>query len=235
MVQWTYLGRTDYSLCWDLQQRLNAARREGSSCDSLLLTEHNHVYTIGKTGNEHHLLAGREELKQRNIALVFNDRGGDITYHGPGQLVGYPILDLHGYYLDLHRYLRDLEEVVIRTLAEYEISAGRLPGYTGVWVGGEKICAIGIKTHEWVTMHGFALNVSTDLSLFERIIPCGIFDRGVTSMGEILHREVPIEEVAGKVVEHFGRVFGCSMKRVSVTLLEGECHSCIVDGWISRS
>jgi lipoyl(octanoyl) transferase len=201
----------------------------------LLLTEHHHVYTIGKTGNEHHLLAGRDELERRNIALVFNDRGGDITYHGPGQLVGYPILDLRGYYLDLHRYLRDLEEVVIMALAAYDIAAGRLPGYTGVWVGGNKICALGIKTRDWVTMHGFALNVSTDLNLFERIIPCGIFEHGVTSMKEILQRNVPIEEVAGKVVECFGRVFGCSMQKMSETFLEHECHSWTEQRRSSRS
>ncbi len=214
MVRWAYLGRTDYSACWDLQRELCDARLGGRIGDTILLTEHDHVYTIGRGGSEGHLLAGPEELERRKISLVFNDRGGDITYHGPGQLVAYPILDLHGYYLDLHRYLRDLEEVVIRLLAGYGISADRVPGYTGVWVRGEKICAIGIKSKKWVTMHGFALNVATDLRLFDRIIPCGIFERGVISMREILGRDVSIGELSERLVVDFGGVFGCSMVHV---------------------
>jgi lipoate-protein ligase B len=214
MVRWTYLGRSEYRDCWSLQQRLSDERRAGLIDDTLLLTEHDHVYTIGRSGNEHHLLASSEELERRNIAVVRSDRGGDITYHGPGQLVAYPILDLRGYHLDLHRYLRDLEEVVIRTLADYRVTSGRLPGYTGVWAGGEKICAIGIKSHSWVTMHGLALNVTTDLRLFDRIIPCGIFERGVTSIREIVGREVPLEEVAGRLVAHFAQVFACTVEAV---------------------
>ncbi len=229
-VRWAFLGRTDYSACWNLQRRLCDARQEGRAGDTLLLTEHDHVYTIGTTGHEAHLLAGAEELERKGIPLVFNDRGGDITYHGPGQIVGYPILDLHGYTPDLHRYLRDLEEVVIRALALYGVQGDRLPGYTGVWVRGEKICAIGIKTRRWVTMHGFALNVTTDLSLFGRIIPCGIFERGVTSMREILGKEVPMVEVAEQVAAQFGRVFGCAMLALTPSDLsagEGvaECRS----------
>jgi lipoyl(octanoyl) transferase len=210
MVRWSFLGRTEYRACWALQQRLCEERRAGLIDDTLLLTEHDPVYTIGRAGNPLHLLAGAEELLRRKIALVETDRGGDITYHGPGQLVGYPILDLGGS-LDLHRYLRDLEEVVIRTLAAYGVTAGRVPGYTGVWVGGEKVCAIGIRARGGVTMHGFALNVTTDLRAFDRIIPCGIFERGVTSMEEILGAQVPLEEVGGHLVAHFGEVFGCSM------------------------
>lgn len=173
----------------------------------LLLTEHNHVYTIGKTGNPDHLLADEGELKDRDIAVYFNDRGGDVTYHGPGQIVGYPILDLHAHYLDLHRYLRDIEEAIIRTLGRFGIRAGRAPDYTGVWVGTDKICAIGVKTSRWITMHGFALNVSTDLAYFGRIIPCGIFDRGVTSMKQILGREVRVSEVLPSLVRAFADVF----------------------------
>lgn len=213
-VRWAFLGRTEYSACWNLQRRLCDSRLEGRAGDTLLLTEHDHVYTIGTTGSEEHLLASAEELERKGIPVVFNDRGGDITYHGPGQIVGYPILDLHGYTPDLHRYLRDLEEVVIRTLAQYGVEGDRLPGYTGVWVRGEKICAIGIKTKRWVTMHGFALNVSTDLSLFERIIPCGIFERGVTSLRENLGNEVHVAEVAELLATQFGRVFGCTMVAV---------------------
>jgi lipoate-protein ligase B len=176
--------------------------------DSLLLTEHAHVYTIGKSGGDHHLLAGVEELQQRGAEVFHIDRGGDITYHGPGQLVGYPILDLNNYYLDLHRYLRDIEEVVIRSLSRFGVEATRDRRYTGVWVGNEKICAIGVKTSRWVTMHGFALNVSTDLSCFGRIVPCGIVGRGVTSMHRVLGRSIPLGEVEVVVMKEFGLVFG---------------------------
>jgi lipoyl(octanoyl) transferase len=176
------------------------------------------VYTIGKSGNPLHLLAGEEELRRRNVEMVQTDRGGDITYHGPGQLVGYPILDLDGYGLDLHRYLRNLEEVVIRTLAEYGVEGGRVPGYTGVWVGGEKVCAIGIRACHRVTMHGFALNVTTDLRAFDRIIPCGIFERGVTSMEEVLRVRIPWEDVGRRLVGCFGEVFGCAVEEGGLTV-----------------
>lgn len=196
--------------CWELQQRLHAQRLAGEENDILLLTEHNHVYTIGKSGDANHLLAGDAELQAKGVSVYHNDRGGDITYHGPGQLVGYPILDLNNHYLDLHRYLRDLEEVIVRTLTVFGIAAQRDPEYTGVWVGNEKICAIGVKTCRWVTMHGFALNVTTDLSFFTRIIPCGIFEKGVTSMSQLLGRAVLIDEVSRVVVREFGNVFGCN-------------------------
>jgi lipoyl(octanoyl) transferase len=211
------LGRTDYKECWDLQQRLHDRRVTGSTLDTLLLTEHDHVYTIGKTGDENHLLADQAELLSRGVSVYHNDRGGDITYHGPGQLVGYPILDLNNHYLDLHRYLRDLEEVIIGTLREFGISSQRDSGYTGVWVGTEKICAIGVKTSRWVTMHGFALNVNTDLSFFARIIPCGIFEKGVTSMAQILGSAVDGEVVARIVTREFGRVFGCTPRPERIT------------------
>jgi lipoyl(octanoyl) transferase len=143
--------------------------------------------------------------------VVHNDRGGDITYHGPGQLVGYPILDLHGFSLDLHRYLPDLEEVTIRMLSSYGVKGERIGGYTGVWVGGEKICAIGIKSSRWITMHGFALNVNLDLAPFDRIIPCGIFERGVTSLQHHLRSSVRLDEVCERIVESFGQVFERTM------------------------
>jgi lipoyl(octanoyl) transferase len=211
IIQAVHLGRTEYRSCWTVQQRLFELRSAGRIPDTLLLTEHDHVYTIGKTGNENHLLADASELASRGVAVVYSDRGGDITYHGPGQLVGYPILDLMSYYCDLHRYLRDLEEVVIRTLALDGVCARRLAGYTGVWVGKEKICAIGVKSSRWVTMHGFALNVSTDLSFFERIIPCGIFEHGVTSMDVVLGRPVSRDEIASRLVGEFGEVFEAEM------------------------
>ena len=208
------LGRTSYGECWDLQRRVFALRSANAVQDLLLLTEHDPVYTIGTSGDDNHLLARPEELVQRGVTVVHNDRGGDITFHGPGQLVGYPILDLGGYYRDLHRYLHDLEEVVIRSLAHFGIPAGRMEGYTGVWVGQEKICAIGVKSSRWITMHGFALNVATDLSFFGRIIPCGIFEKGVTSMEAVLGRSIGAEEVTKAVIEQFGGVFGTVMERM---------------------
>jgi len=210
------LGCTDYKSCWDLQRRLLELRRMHQIPDVLLLTEHNHVYTIGKSGDDKHLLATQAELREEGIEVYHNDRGGDITYHGPGQLVGYPILDLHDYYLDLHRYLRDLEEVIIRTLATYGIVGSRVPGYTGVWVGKNKICAIGVKTSRWVTMHGFALNANTDLSFFDRIIPCGIFERGVTSVQQLLGQSVEMSEAAKRIVGEFASVFGADIRELRV-------------------
>ena len=202
------LGRTRYRECWDLQHTLFARRAAGELTDLLLLTEHEHVYTLGTGADVHHLLAGEAELLERGIDVAAVDRGGDITYHGPGQLVGYPLLDLHAYTRDLHWYLRCLEEVIIRVLGEFHVSGSRLEGYTGVWVGGEKICAIGIKASRWITMHGFALNVTTDLSFYDRIIPCGIFDRGVTSLQAVLGSAPPLETVESAVVRAFAEVFG---------------------------
>jgi lipoyl(octanoyl) transferase len=201
------LGVTDYTEAWDLQKQLFSLRMEGSRRDVLLLTEHRPVYTLGKNSQGEHLLASAEELSGRGVEVVACDRGGDVTYHGPGQLVVYPILRLEEYYRDVHRYLRDLEEVIIRTLSVYGISAGRDPAYTGVWVGSGKIAAIGVKVSHWVTMHGLALNVNTDLSQFDRIIPCGIFHKGVTSMKSELGREIPLALVSRSLVRHFGEVF----------------------------
>ncbi len=216
------IGLTDYKPAWDLQKKLFDLRVEGKISDVLLLNEHNHVYTIGKSGNENHLLANSEELKAKGASVYEIDRGGDITYHGPGQLVGYPILDLNNYYLDIHRYLRDLEEVIIRTLAEFGIKASRDNSFTGVWVGNEKIAAIGVKVSHWVTMHGFALNVNTDLSYFERIIPCGIFHKGVTSIEKLLGHQVPLDEVTKFIVKHFQKVF-------DVKIIEQEALNHILD------
>lgn len=210
-IQVVRLGRTAYARCWALQEHLLSARIAGSAPDTLLLTEHDPVYTIGRAGDDNHLLASDTERAARGVELFHNDRGGDITYHGPGQLVGYPILNLDAYYRNLHRFLRDLEEVAIRTLHTFGIEGTRLPGYTGVWVNGEKICAIGIKTRQWCTMHGFALNVSTDLSFFDRIIPCGIFERGVTSMQRLMPAAPPLAEVETELSARFGDVFGAAM------------------------
>ncbi|TLY33412.1 MAG: lipoyl(octanoyl) transferase LipB [Ignavibacteria bacterium] len=202
------LGLTDYRSAWDLQRRLFDLRLSGRIPDVVLLNEHNHVYTLGRTADPDHLLADDEELKRRGVEVCRIDRGGDVTYHGPGQLVVYPIISLNPDRCDVHRYLRDLEEVVIRTLAGYQIAAVRDRDFTGVWAGNSKICAIGVRVSHWITMHGFALNVNTDLSYFDRIIPCGIFHRGVTSLQRLTEREIPLGEVAERIIDNFAEVFG---------------------------
>ncbi len=215
-------GETEYRGCWQLQRELHARRRAGLCDDTLLLTTHPHVYTIGTSGDADHLLAGADELARSGADVVRTDRGGDITYHGPGQLVAYPIIDLSGHGADIHRYLRDLEEVVIRAIAPFGLKGEREPGYTGVWVAGEKIAAIGVKVSGWVTMHGVALNVNSDLSYFQRIIPCGIPHLGVTSMERSLGARVPMEGVADAVARGFETVFSCSGRSVPLDRLLSE-------------
>jgi lipoyl(octanoyl) transferase len=203
------IGRTRYTEAWELQTKLFNLRLDGLIDDVLLYTEHEHVYTIGKGGDANHLLASEEELKLGGIDLCRVDRGGDITYHGPGQVVGYPVLALDQYCADIHWYLRSLEEVIIVALGTFGIEAGREEGMTGVWVRGEKIAAIGVKVSRWVTMHGFALNVNTDLSKFDRIIPCGIFHKGVTSMQRLLSSTIDLTEVHTRLTDAFAQVIGC--------------------------
>jgi lipoate-protein ligase B len=211
----TDIGTTEYAFAWELQKNLHSERIAGAIPDTILFTEHYSTYTIGKSGGDDHLLATEDELIRENVSVFKTDRGGDITYHGPGQIVCYPIIDLKDYYQDVHRYLRELEEVVIRTLAHYGIEGHREPEYTGVWVGSEKICAIGVKVSRWVTMHGFAFNVNTDLSYFGRIIPCGIFHKGVTSLAELLGRPVDLAEVKKIVAEKFADVFQTEIESVN--------------------
>ncbi len=211
----TNIGKTRYAEAWDLQKKVFELRHYGLIGDTLLYTEHEHVYTIGKGGDDNHLLASEGELKQNDVDMFRIDRGGDITYHGPGQIVGYPILDLSLYKADIHWYLRSLEEVIIAALGEFDIEAGREEGMTGVWVKGEKVAAIGIKVSRWVTMHGFALNVNTDLKRFDRIIPCGIFHKGVTSMEKLLGQRISLEDVHAKLNQAFTVVFGRTMRVVS--------------------
>ena len=218
-VEFHDLGLTPYRKAWELQktaqkqlidEKLRARVEEGyepESRDLLLFVEHPHVYTLGKSGDKANLLKGLAELKQIDAEFVENDRGGDITYHGPGQIVGYPILNLDRYFTDIHRYLRSLEEVIIRTCGDYGLEAGRSEGLTGVWVGNEKICAMGIRCSRWVTMHGFALNVQTDLSYFDHIVPCGIRNKSVTSLSRATGREIDPEEVKGRILHHFSEVF----------------------------
>jgi lipoate-protein ligase B len=209
------IGRTRYADSWTLQKQLWQLRVDCKIDDVLLLTEHEHVFTLGKSGDDNHVLASAEELRVSDTEIFHVDRGGDVTYHGPGQIVGYPILDLKQYNPDIHLYLRNIEEVIIRSLADFQIYAGREEGMTGVWVDGEKIAAIGVKVSKWITMHGFALNVNTDLNRFERIIPCGIFHKGVASMQKILGRFIPLEAVHSVLVKNFCRLFDCEYKQIS--------------------
>ena len=220
------LGTASYGPCWDLQEtyfqeslnrksdnRKLPEEQQIPTVDRLLFVEHPHVYTLGKSGNLENLLANEEQLKAIQAEFYPINRGGDITYHGPGQLVGYPILDLDHYFTDIHRYLRTLEEVIILVLAEYGLHAERSPGETGVWLDvgtpfARKICALGVRASRWVTMHGWAFNVNTDLRYFEYIIPCGITDKSVTSLDRELKRSVSMDEVKEKVKRHFEAQFG---------------------------
>ena len=222
-VSFKDLGLIDYKKCWDYQEKLfagilatkSANRKEEKSDKTnnyLLFCEHPHVYTLGKSGDEKNLLVNEDYLNSRGATFHKINRGGDITYHGPGQIVGYPILDLENFFTDIHKYLRFLEEAVILTLKEYGLESERSPGETGVWfdVGtpkARKICALGVKSSRWVTMHGFAFNINSDLSYFGNIIPCGIVDKKVTSLEKELEREVDFEEVKNKVKTHLIELF----------------------------
>jgi lipoyl(octanoyl) transferase len=240
VVVFSDLGKMDYKTAWDLQEdllRKNVAVKSkvfssepvqdpghssGSSLSAvdspgtthhLLFVEHPPVYTLGKSGKMEHVIIGEEERKKEGIDFFHTNRGGDITFHGPEQIVGYPIFDLEKFYTDIGRYLRELEEVIILTLNEYGIEAGRSAGETGVWIDAlhkgkeRKICAMGVRCSRWITMHGFALNVNTDLHYFNGIIPCGIQNKKVTSIKEELGRSVPIEEVKEKLKRSFEKVF----------------------------
>lgn len=208
------LGRTPYAETWELQKAMQKElidAKLGSISplpdEKLLLVEHPHVYTLGKSGDAAHLLRSDDELDELEATYVKIDRGGDITYHGPGQIVGYPILDLDRHFTDIHKYLRYLEEVVIRTCDDYGIVATRVDKLTGVWVNDAKICAFGIKCSRWVTMHGFALNVNSQLEYFNHIVPCGISDKAVCSMSSLLGRKVDEREVKSRIVHHFSELF----------------------------
>lgn len=211
------LGLVDYQSALELQKSLVEQRKQGLIPDQLLLLEHPHVITLGvRTGSDRsHVLASDEALAADGVALFETGRGGDVTYHGPGQLVGYPIIDLKPDRCDVHKYVRDLEETLIRAVAEFGISAGRIKGLTGIWAGAPgseaKLAAIGVRISRWVTSHGFALNVCTDLSRFGLIIPCGISDKGVTSMERLLGRRVPMDEVGDAVVRAFQAVFAVEL------------------------
>lgn len=221
------LGLIDYKEAWDNQaeifnsivavkttNRLLPAEAQKPTDNFVIFCQHPHVFTLGKSGNESNLLIPHHELPSINATYYHINRGGDITYHGPGQIVGYPVLDLENFFTDIHRYMRVIEEAVIQTLAEYGLAGGRIPGLTGVWLGADtpttsrKICALGVKTSRWVTMHGFAFNVNTDLRYFEYIVPCGIADRAVTSMERELGRPVDLSEVENVLKEKLRQQFG---------------------------
>ena len=203
------LGTVPYLQALALQRELVEARRANRITDTLLLLEHPPVITLGVKGDggRANIVATAAELTRLGVEVCETGRGGDVTYHGPGQIVGYPILDLRPDRQDVHRYVRDLEEVMIRTCADYGLEAGRIAGLTGAWIGAEKIGAIGVRISRWITSHGFAFNVSTRLDHFQLIVPCGIADRGVTSLEKATGRTIPIEEVEDRIVEHFGNVF----------------------------
>ncbi|WP_295180360.1 lipoyl(octanoyl) transferase LipB [uncultured Christiangramia sp.] len=218
------LGSKDYKETWDYQEQLfkdtldqkirNRRQNENIATQNyLLFVEHPHVYTLGKSGDHTNLLLSEEQLQKKNASFYKINRGGDITYHGPGQIVGYPILDLDNFFTDIHKYLRLLEEMVILTLSEYGIKTERSPGETGVWLDvgtpfARKICAMGVRASRWVTMHGFALNVNADLGYFDHIIPCGIKDKAVTSLNvELGQKEVDMAEVQQKLMKHFSQLF----------------------------
>ena len=196
-----------------LQRSLVEDRKASRIPDTLLFVEHPHVLTLGVRGDggRSHILATAEALAARGIEVHETGRGGDITYHGPGQIVGYPIIDLNPDRRDVHRYVRDLETVLIRTAADYGIEAGRIEGLTGVWVGDAKLAAIGVRIARWITSHGFALNVSTDLGLFDLIVPCGIAGRGVTSLERLLGRSAGTAEVEDRIIEHFSNMFNLNV------------------------
>jgi lipoyl(octanoyl) transferase len=230
------LGTLDYKTCWDLQEKLfektvalKISNRNNNTNfptpNHLLFVEHPHVYTLGKSGNENNLLVNESQLQNKNATYYKINRGGDITYHGPGQIVAYPILDLDNFFTDIHKYLRLLEETIILTLAEYGIKGERSKGETGVWLDVEdpakarKICAFGVRCSRWVTMHGWGFNVNSDLNYFNNIIPCGIQNKAVTSLNKELGVEkVDLQEVKQKLKKHFSALFECNIVETSHVL-----------------
>jgi lipoyl(octanoyl) transferase len=235
-VQYQHLGLVDYQQAWDYQTRLfqqildqktenrnRAPEEQVLTSNFLLFCQHPHVYTLGRNGKAENLLYSPEQLHEIGATYYHSNRGGDITYHGPGQLVVYPVLDLENFFTDIHKYMRLLEEAIIRTLADYNIDAGRIPGLTGVWLDHEtqqnprKICAMGVKTSRWATMHGLALNVNTDLSYFEHIVPCGIDDKAVTSLTAELGISQSLVEVEVKLLKHLAELFG-----MQLTMMESQ-------------
>ena len=218
-------GVLDYAEGLRLQHERVAARKARAIPDTLLLLEHPHVYTLGRNARKENLLISPEQLAARGAQVFEIDRGGDVTYHGPGQLVGYPILDLAQHRRDIAWYMRSLEEVLIGVAGECGIEAGRLSGAPGVWVGNAKLAAMGVHISRWVTSHGFAFNVNTDLRYFDWIVPCGLRDKGVTSLQKLLGQRVEMDEVAEKVVRRFGEVFGLEIEAPLAAQGLGNCEN----------
>ena len=211
----SFPGRLSYEDALALQMRICERKKAGMSADVLILLEHPPVITLGRNADWRNLVVSEETLRVRGVSLHRADRGGDITFHGPGQLVGYPLLKLEPHEQDTHRYMRNLEETIIRLLGEFGIQAGREKNLTGVWTAAGKICALGVHISRWVTRHGFALNVNTDLSFYDLIVPCGLVGKRVHSMQKALGRDVDLHEVAEKLTGHFGRVFQRDMKLIT--------------------
>jgi lipoyl(octanoyl) transferase len=224
------LGRIEYAEALRIQRGKVAARKVGAISDTLLLVEHPHVYTLGRNARQEHVLATRDQLEALGVEVFDTDRGGDVTYHGPGQLVGYPVLDLSEHRRDLAWYMRSLEEVLVGVAQEFGVQAGRQRGAAGVWVQNEKLAAMGVHVSRWITSHGFALNVNTDLSYFAGIVPCGLRDKGVTSLEKLLGRAIEMDYVAEQVVNHFGKVFGLQM---CLRMFQSHNHS--VAQWLNHS
>ncbi|MBK7107349.1 MAG: lipoyl(octanoyl) transferase LipB [Ignavibacteriae bacterium] len=204
------LGKIKYQQAWDIQKKYFNQRTLGNVNDILFFCEHTHTYTLGKVADKSNLLFDQNKLDENGIEVFEIDRGGDITYHGPGQIVGYAVLNLSDWKKDTHLYLRSLEEVIIDTCADYGITSKRIDKYTGVWIDNRKICAIGVKVSRWITMHGFAFNVNTDLKMFDGIIPCGITDKEVTSLSKELSREINFYDAKMNIVNNFKEVFSYS-------------------------
>lgn len=211
MLNFRDLGLSPYQQTWDLQKKLQSRRIKNEIEDTVLLVEHEPVYTFGKNADDNHLLQNYPD----DVNIFHIERGGDITYHGPGQLVGYPIIDLHNYKMSISWFMRSLEDVIINTLMHYDIAANRKEGLTGVWVKDEKIAALGVRISRWVTMHGFALNVNTQLHYYDSIIPCGIFEYGVTSMEKVLRKEIDMDEVKHVLIQQFENVFNSHLTSVN--------------------
>jgi len=203
-----WLGLVGYDQGLQLQERAVEGLRSSDAPEQLLLLEHPHVFTLGRGADSSNILADQQQLQTNSVEVHETGRGGDVTYHGPGQLVGYPIINLKPDRCDVHRYVRDIEEVLIRTIAELGVTGTRIPGLTGVWVGNEKIGAIGVRIARWITSHGFALNITTDLNYFKMIVPCGISGKGVTSLSRVTGRQIDLGEVAQVSASQFGKVFG---------------------------
>lgn len=218
------LGRQGYRETWEIQRRLVDERQSGRIPDVLLFVEHPPTYTLGRSGKREHLLVDEERLRSMGAVFIETDRGGDITFHGPGQVVGYPVIDLRSYRKDVHRYLRALEEVILIALRSFGIMAHREAGLTGVWHDRGKLAAIGVHISRWVTSHGFALNVSTELDYFKRIVPCGIVDRGVSSMEDVLLAPVSVDRVRDELARSFASVFSRTMEPVPAADFEAHVH-----------